>query len=110
MKWRLLLPGASGPRLAELNPPGLQIGLSSRVTRPEQPEHSCRWQLWIGPLRRSHLGQKHVLYALVDPVSAPLSGISCQESGIRCSRFLIPDACSLILGIGGAAGYCPRVR
>ena len=42
------------------------------LTRPEQPEHSCRWQLWNGPLRRNHLGQKHVLYALVDPVSAPL--------------------------------------
>jgi len=41
------------------------------LTRPALPEHSCRWQLWIGPLRRSHLGQKHVLYALVDPVSAP---------------------------------------
>src|ERR1700731_581290 len=30
--------------------PGLQIGLSNRVTRPEQPEHSCRLQLWIGPI------------------------------------------------------------
>ena len=41
------------------------------LTRPALPEHSCRWQLWIGPSRRNHLGQKHVLYALVDPVSAP---------------------------------------
>src|SRR6516164_8926403 len=39
-EWRLLLPGASEPRLAELNPPGLQIGLSNCVTHPEQPEHS----------------------------------------------------------------------
>src|SRR5580700_10338916 len=30
--------------------PGLQIGISNRVTRPEQPEHSCRLQLWIGPI------------------------------------------------------------
>src|SRR6185437_11011240 len=30
-KWRLLLPGASGPRLTELNPPGLQFGLSNRL-------------------------------------------------------------------------------
>src|ERR1051325_9712735 len=72
MKWRLLLPGASEPRLPELNPSGLQDRYSKPLTRPGQPEHSCRWQLWIGPLRRSHLGQKHVLYALVDPVSAPL--------------------------------------
>ena len=41
------------------------------LTRPALPEHSCRWQLWIGPSRRYHTGQKHVLYALVDPVSAP---------------------------------------
>ena len=30
-KWRLLLPGASEPRLTELNPPGLQFGLSNRL-------------------------------------------------------------------------------
>src|SRR6202011_1862397 len=29
--------------------PGLQIGLSNRVTRPEQPEHSCRLQLLPWP-------------------------------------------------------------
>ena len=45
IKWRLLLPGASEPRLAELNPLGLQSGLSNCVTQPEQPEQSCRWQL-----------------------------------------------------------------
>ena len=72
MKWRLLLPGASGPRLPELIPSGLQVRCFKPLTRPEQPEHSCRWQLWNGPLRRNHLGQKHVFYALVDPISAPL--------------------------------------
>src|SRR5882724_2291832 len=61
------------------------------LTRPALPEHSCRWQLWIGPSRRYHTGQKHVLYALVDPVSAP------------------PKLTSR-LSLGGAAGYCPRVR
>ena len=30
-KWRLLLPGASEPRLTELNPSGLQIGISNRL-------------------------------------------------------------------------------
>ena len=49
-KWRLLLPGASGPRLAELNPLGLQIGISNCVTQPEQPEQSCRWQLLHSPI------------------------------------------------------------
>src|SRR5881394_1256485 len=50
IKWRLLLPGASEPRLTELNPSGLQVGLSNSVTPPEQPEHSCRWQLLHGPI------------------------------------------------------------
>src|SRR5580692_6878548 len=30
--------------------PGLQIGLSNRITQLEQPEHSCHLQLWIGPI------------------------------------------------------------
>src|SRR3981081_4380313 len=30
--------------------PGLQIGISNRITQLEQPEHSCRLQLWIGPI------------------------------------------------------------
>src|ERR1700742_375515 len=50
IKWRLLLPGASEPRLTELNPLGLQDGLSNCVTQPEQPEHSCRLQLLHGPI------------------------------------------------------------
>src|SRR5271166_6087745 len=50
MKWRLLLPGASEPRLTELNPLGLKNGLSNCVTQPEQPEHSCRLQLLHSPI------------------------------------------------------------
>src|SRR5277367_6562935 len=50
MKWRLLLPGASEPRLTELNPSGLWIGLSNCVTQPVQPEHSCRLQLLHSPI------------------------------------------------------------
>ena len=43
------MPGASGPRLTELNPLGLQVRCFKPLTRPEQPEHSCRWQLWYWP-------------------------------------------------------------
>jgi len=28
---------------------GLQFGIPNRITRPGQPEHSCRWQLWMRP-------------------------------------------------------------
>ena len=44
-KWGLLLPGAPEPRLTLLRRQGFKIGRSNRVTRPSQPEHSCRWQL-----------------------------------------------------------------
>src|SRR3954462_14453361 len=49
-KWRLLLPGASEPRLTELNPLGLQTWFFKPLTRPEQPEHSCHLQLRFGPM------------------------------------------------------------
>src|SRR5918999_4781471 len=58
IKWRLLLPGASEPRLAELNPLGLQIGLSNCVTQPEQPEHSCRLQLLHSPITAEQYREK----------------------------------------------------
>src|SRR5437588_3145172 len=58
MKWRLLLPGASEPRLTELNPPGLQDGLSNCVTQPEQPEHSCRLQLLHSPITAEQYREK----------------------------------------------------
>ena len=50
IKWRLLLPGASEPRPAELNPLGLQTWFFKPLTRPEQPEHSCRLQLLHSPI------------------------------------------------------------
>src|SRR5437588_8319886 len=58
MKWRLLLPGASEPRLTELNPLGLQNGLSNCVTQPEQPEHSCRLQLLHSPITAEQYREK----------------------------------------------------
>jgi hypothetical protein len=50
LKWRLLLPGASEPRQMELNPSGLQTWSFKPLTRPEQPEHSCRLQLLHSPM------------------------------------------------------------
>jgi hypothetical protein len=50
VKWRLLLPGASEPRQMELNPSGLQTWFFKPLTRPEQPEHSCRLQLLHSPM------------------------------------------------------------
>src|SRR6185437_12822413 len=49
-KWRLLLPGASEPRLtAAKTARACRLGYSSCLTQPEQPEHSCHWQLWNWP-------------------------------------------------------------
>src|SRR5712672_591734 len=63
--------------------PGLQIGLSSRITRLEQPEHSCRLQLWIGPIT-------------AEPCRAKARPLRPRRS------YFDP--------VGGVAGYRPRVR
>ena len=73
------MPGACEPRLSRLKAKGFDFGLSRRIKQREQPEHSCHWQLLIGPLRRYHLEQKHTLYALVDPISPP-----SQAAAIIC--------------------------
>src|SRR5438105_11217894 len=58
MQWRRLWPGASEPRLTELNPLGLQNGLSNCVTQPEQPEQSCRLQLLHSPITAEQYREK----------------------------------------------------
>ena len=45
-KWRLLLPGASEPRLDRANGPGLESKPSGCITQRDEPQHSCRWQLF----------------------------------------------------------------
>ena len=95
IKWRLLLPGASEPRLTELNPLGLQNGLSNCVTQPEQPEHSCRLQLLHSPITAEPYREK------TRPLRPRRSYFAPAEARILWARFA---------GLGGGAGYCPRVR
>src|SRR5258708_22193818 len=45
-----MLPGASVPGLTELSPSGLETWFFKPLTRPEQPEHSCRLQLLHSPI------------------------------------------------------------
>src|SRR2546430_10530463 len=94
MKWRLLLPGASEPRLTELNPLGLQNGLSNCVTQPEQPEHSCRLQLLHSPITAEPYREK------TRPLRPRRSWFAPTET----------HPAETGLGLGGGAGYCPRVR
>src|SRR3569833_2592962 len=62
-KWRLLLPGASEPRLtAAKTARACRLGQSSCVTQPEQPEHSCRWQLWNWPDNGGTMPSKSLLF------------------------------------------------
>src|SRR6516165_5085374 len=49
LKWRLLLPGASEPRLAVLTRQDFRWSFKP-LKRPEQPEHSCRLQLLHSPI------------------------------------------------------------
>src|ERR1700736_5501986 len=71
--------------------PGLQIGLSNRVTRPEQPEHSCRLQLLPWPDNGGTMPSK----------SAPFT---------PSSILFRPRPNPAVPGLGGGAGYRPRVR
>src|ERR1700692_3424589 len=93
-KWRLLLPGASEPRLTELNPSGLQTWFFKPLTRPEQPEHSCRLQLLHSPITAEPYREK------TRPLRPRRSCFAPAET-----RQLW-----LISGFGGGAGCCPRVR
>src|SRR4029077_16648964 len=93
-KWKrgLLLPGAPQPRLPLLRRQDFKIGLSNRITRPEQPEHSCRWQLCEWPDNGGTMPSK----------STPFTPSSILFRPRRSP--------ALGLGLGGGAGYCPRVR
>ena len=93
VKWRLLLPGASEPRLTGLNPSGLEIGLSNCVTQPEQPEHSCRLQLLKSPITAEQYREK------ASPLRPRRSCFAPAETRHHGKS-----------GFGGGAGCCPRVR
>ena len=78
--------------------PGLQIGISNRITRLEQPEHSCRLQLWIGPIT-------------AEPCRAKARPLRPRRSYFAPAQSQLDQydlTCDLALG--GGAGYCPRVR
>src|SRR6185437_7148439 len=83
LKWRLLLPGASEPRLKLLRPQGFRSVFRTALRGQGNRSIVVVGNYESGPIRRNHPEQKHALYALVDPVSPPY---------------------------GGGAGYCPRVR
>src|SRR3979411_2222923 len=74
--------------------PGLQIGISNRITQLEQPEHSCHLQLWIGPIT-------------VVPCRA-----KARPLRPRRSYFAPPQTQRgrPALALGGGAGSRPRVR
>ena len=73
-KWRLLLPGASEPRLTELNPLGLQTWSFKPLTRPEQPEHSCRLQLVLWPDNGGTMPGKRASFTPSSILFRPRSG------------------------------------
>src|SRR6266700_84601 len=89
MKWRLLLPGASEPRLAELNPLGLQNGLSNCVTQPEQPEHSCRLQLLHSPITAEQYREKTRPFRPRRSCFAPAEARICVD-GLGWRRRVLP--------------------
>jgi len=70
-KWRLLLPGASEPRLTVRTIRSSSEAVALLRRRDVLP-HSCHLQLLRWPDNGGyHAERKHSLYALVDPVSPP---------------------------------------
>src|SRR5947208_14584578 len=90
MKWRLLLPGASEPRLTELNPLGLQNGLSNCVTQPEQPEHSCRLQLLHSPITAEQYREKASPLRPRRSCFAPAEARISHDGGLWWRRRVLP--------------------
>ena len=72
------------------------FGISSRVTQPEQPEHSCRLQLSFWPDNGGTMPSERTPFTpssiLFRPHQMPLP-------------VTLPSA-----ALGGGAGYRPRVR
>src|SRR5450631_2134916 len=82
--------------------PGLQIGISNRLTQLEQPEHSCHLQLWIGPITVVPCRAKA---RPLRPRRSYFAPAQNQRSQCDLSLVAEPD-----LALGGGAGYRPRVR
>jgi len=54
---------------------GLQFGIPNRVTRPGQPEHSCRWQLWMRPDNGGTIPSKSTPFTPSSILFRPLQGL-----------------------------------
>ena len=74
------------PACRSLTRQDFKIGIPNRVTRPGQPEHSCRLQLWIGPITVEPCRAKARPLRPRRSCFAPVSGISNQRPAIRSTR------------------------
>src|SRR4030088_1524613 len=70
--------------------PGLQIGISNRITQLEQPEHSCRLQLWIGPITAEPCRAKARPLRPRRSYFAPAQNQRDLESGLGWRRRVLP--------------------
>src|SRR3979411_1388290 len=70
--------------------PGLQIGISNRITQLEQPEHSCRLQLWIGPITAEPCRAKARPLRPTRSYFAPAPIRRHLESGLGLRRRVLP--------------------
>ena len=79
------------PACRSLTRQGFKFDSSNRVTRPEQPEHSCRSQLHNWPDIGGTMPSKNTPFT-------------------PSSILFRPRRSPAMLRSGGGAGYCPRVR
>jgi len=88
------LPGASEPRLTELNPLGLQVGFSDCLRSQSNRSIVVVGNYGIGPIT-------------AEPCRAKARPLRPRRS---CFDPIGREQSCLFRGIGGVAGYCPRVR
>jgi hypothetical protein len=83
------------PACRSLTRQDFKIGIPNCVTQPGQPEHSCRLQLWIGPITAEPCRAKVRPLRPRRSCFAPIAGISNQRSAIKnySVRSLASDYC-----------------
>src|SRR3977135_4559417 len=78
------------PACRSLTRQDFKIGIPNRITRPGPPEHSCRLQLWIGPITAEPCRAKARPLRPRRSYFAPAQNQRDLESGLGWRRRVLP--------------------
>src|SRR4029079_11530133 len=90
MKWRLLLPGASEPRLPVLTRQDFRLVFQTALSGLSNRSIVVVCNYCMARYRRNHTGKKRALYALVDLVSPPPKPPFRQSGRLWWRRRVLP--------------------